>query len=222
MRSSGVFVTLGSFVILTATQLSVFADTLTFRQGDGGAYSETQGASVSPFLGGGTGTETILHAHTVVDIPVEIAFLSFPDIIGSNPGQIPPGSTIDYATLDLVRVNDSVNVAYLSLVSGAWDENTINGSNYPGTSGSAGSIAAGGAGIHGIANVKGAVQAWASGTENWGLEISVAYSQNSIEERFYSDDSLTQDYRPLLTVTFTPPPNAVAHTTWGEIKALYQ
>ena len=222
MKSSGVLVTLGSLVILTATQLSVFADTLTFQDGDGGAYSSTQGAYVGTIINFGNGISAKLDVHSVYDLYIYIAFLRFPDIIGDNPGQIPSGSTIESASLDLTRANASTYPGLLGLVNGAWDESTINGDNDPATSGSAGSVPAGIAGAHCVADITAAVQAWASGTENWGVRIDPGYSPTSIDQQFYSDDEPTLAYRPLLTVTFTPAPNPVAASTWGRIKALYQ
>jgi hypothetical protein len=224
MKSSGILVVL-LLSVLTAMQSAVFADsqTLTFQDGDGGAYSSTQGAFVNTLFGAGDGFGSILVTHSTVDLYVNLAFVRFPDIIGDNPGQIPPGSTIESASLDLTRSNDSAHVANLRLVNGAWDESTITSENYPGTSVSAGYILAGPGGNHYVANITAAVQAWASGTENWGVDIEPGVSETSVDQRFYSDDTGIVSYRPLLTVTFTPPnANPVDPTSWGRIKALYQ
>lgn len=221
MKSSAILVVLlGSLSILASAQSR--AETLTFRQGDGGAYSSTQGAYSFTISGPGNGSGTVIRVTTTYDFPIYLGLLRFPDIIGNDAGQIPPGSTIESASLDFTRFNDSDKVAFLAVVNAAWDEDTVNGANFPSVAGGTGPVPAGAAGSHDVANITSAVQAWASGTPNWGVRIMAGFSQTTSDQSFYSDDATIQDTRPLLTVTFTPPPNAVAHSTWGEIKALYQ
>jgi len=223
MKSSGILVVLfGSLSILTAMTPSwVSAETLTFRQGDGGAYSSMQGAYAFTLDGPGYGSSTIIRVTTMYDFPVYLGLLRFPNIIGNNAGQIPPGSTIESASLDLTRLTDSDKIAFLSVVSEAWDEDTVTSANFPEVSGSTGPVPVGAAGSHDIADITSAVQAWASGTPNWGVRIMAGYSQSTSDQSFYSDDATILSTRPLLTVTFTAPPNATSHSTWGKVKVLY-
>jgi hypothetical protein len=219
MKSCGILFAVLSLSTLTATQVS--AETLMFRQGDSGAYSSTQGAYVTLMTHTGNGASTVIRVTTILDFPSSLGFLRFPDIIGNAAGQIPPGSTIESAYLNLTRFNNSGQIANLGLVNEAWEEGTITGASYPGVSGGAGSVPAGAGGSHAIADITSAVQAWASGTPNWGVRIMAGFSQSTSDQSFYSDDATILSTRPLLTVTFSAPPTATSHSTWGEVKALY-
>ena len=220
MKAWGFLLAVLSLLTLTATQVS--AETLMFRQGDSGAYSSTQGAYVTLMTQTGNGSSTIIRVSSMFDFPLTLGFLRFPNIIGNDAGQIPPGSTIESASLELTRSNNSDQVAYLALVTEPWEEGTINGGSYPGVSGGAGSVPAGAGGSHDVADITGAVQAWASGTPNWGLRImAMSPSQTTSDQSFYSDDATILSTRPLLTVTFTAPPTATSHSTWGVVKVLY-
>src|SRR5262245_24298877 len=114
MKPSAILAVLLSLSLLTATQVS--AETLMFRQGDGGAYSSTQGAYVFTIQNAGNGSSTIIRLTTTYDFPITLGFLRFPNIIGNDAGQIPPGSTIESASLDFTRFNASDKVAFLGVV----------------------------------------------------------------------------------------------------------
>jgi hypothetical protein len=232
MKPSGIRPTLLALVLIVVTAGNVSAETLTltFQDGDGGAYSSTQAATIVEVFGatpnGLNGTIAVGVAGSIYDFsPGYAAFVRFPDIIGNSPGQIPPGSTIGSAALQLVRLASST-VTYsipLRSVLSAWDEYTVTGQNMPSVSESyISSIAAGGAGAA-IADITSTVQTWASGAPNWGVKLSHGFSATKWSEIFESDDATNVEDRPLLSVTFTPPTTSpVAPTTWGKVKALYR
>jgi hypothetical protein len=157
----------------------------------------------------------------VYDLLMEYSYIWFPDIIGPNPGQIPPGSSVEVANLTFTHSKPGTHEVSLIQVTSNWDELTVTNATRPSTSGVAGTIPAGsGKQVAGILSV---MQAWVHGTAaNYGLEIWPGWSQTSIDEAFYSDDALLLEQRPLLTVTFTPPLAAVEPSTWGKVKALYR
>jgi hypothetical protein len=224
MKSSGILVLVA---LLSALFPSAWAaETLTFQDGDGGAYSTTQ-ATYSNWIGAvnyGTAPTMIVSVDIVVAdfTPGKRFFVWFPDIIGNNEGQIPPGSIIQQASLRLWRDNSSTQPANLYMVTSTWDENTLTGENYPSFDypGAISYVPAGAAGPN-DALVNLAVQAWADGTANYGLVSTVGYSPTTFSEIFYSDDAADKAIRPLLTVTFTRT-TATEQTTWGRVKALYR
>jgi hypothetical protein len=214
---------LASVITLVLLSVAVCADskTLTFQEGDGGAYSSTQAAYFYTLSSKPITPTSVLTVASVYDLPTYVAILRFPNIIGSNPGQIPPGSSIQSATLQLTRSMSTTYAAGLRLVTTAWNERNLSGANDPATGAGAGSIPAGDAGAH-SADVTAAVQAWATGTDNWGLEIWPGFSTTKVNEQFYSDKVAAVAQRPRLTVTFTSPTEATEQTTWGHVKALYR
>ena len=227
MKSSAIVVGVIGFLSILPVPSSLFADTqtLTFQDGDGGAYSTTQAAEIGLLNGTGNGSGATMTASVTIYLSdltqTKRAFVRFPNIIGDNPGQIAAGSTIQEATLQLTRVNYSVRIAVLNTVSTGWDENTITGNSPPDMlDPSVGSIPAGDTGPY-VATITDVVQAWATGAPNWGLAISTDDSPTVISESFYADDETTVSFRPLLTVTFTTP-TATEATTWGKVKALYR
>ena len=224
MKSSGILVgILVLLFVLLAISSAVSAEevTLTFQQGDGGAYSNTLGANVGGLFGGHDGSGQILHAHSVADLLIEYSYISFPDIIGTNPGQIPPGSAVEVANLTFTHVKAGTHETSLIQVTSSWEESTVDYATRPTTSGVVGTIPAGsGTQVAGILSV---MQAWVHGTAtNYGLELWPGWSQSSIDEAFYSDDGPIPALRPRLTVTFIPPLAPVEPSTWGKVKALYR
>ncbi len=228
MKSSGVLV--GILVLLFAllfvpSTVSAETKTLTFQEGDGGAYSSTQAADIPYFAATGNGsgpTLTVSVDFVVVDFtPGRRIFVRFPAIFGDGDGQIPLGSAIESASLQLNRIDATTHVVTVYVVTSAWDENTITGANAPTFQTAVGSIPSGDPGIVTVL-VTPAVQAWSSGTANWGVMISAIYSPTVFSESFDSDDSATIANRPLLSVTFTPPLAPVESSTWGKVKALYR
>jgi hypothetical protein len=226
---SAILVVFVAFLILSAVRSPILAETQTldFQEGDGGPYSTTQATYIGWIGSGNYGSSTALYVSVDVVVldftPGARTLIRFPDIIGNNGGQIPPGATIESAFLQLTRMNSSTHGAVMHLIAGAWDENTVSGDNAPGyTSPSAGSFPAGDAGPAKV-NITSVVQAWASGTPNWGLELLAGYATAEFSEDFYSDDVAGVERHPLLVVTFTPPPlSPVEASTWGKVKALYR
>src|SRR6185436_16449172 len=91
------------FVLFT-TLLVVFtstiaaADTLTFQQGDGGAYSATDATFIYNTAAVNHGSDVLLTA-VVFDMVQQVhTLIRFPNIVGSNPGQVPAGASITSAT----------------------------------------------------------------------------------------------------------------------------
>jgi len=209
-------------IIAMSADESRASETLTFREGDGGAYSSTHGATVSWYSGGGgQGSETLLWVSTYAIEWYKIGYIAFPDIIGTNPGQIPPGSTIESATLQLTRANDSELSTSFELLTSTWDENTINFANRPTVGPGVGMIPAGPAGDY-VIDVSSSVAAWSQGTGNWGFMMATPISDLLSSQSFYSDDAPDLATRPLLTVTFSSPSVPVESSTWGKIKARYR
>jgi hypothetical protein len=218
-----------SLLVLVALFLvvnSARATTLGFQQGDGGSYSETYSTQINPTTAVNFGGGATLN---VVAVDFEIfamSFVRFPDIIGNNPGQIPPGSTVSAATFSVTFSNNGTANASVHRVLKAWDEYTLTGSNWTDVAGtdygvSLGTIAIGSAGTSGSVDVTGLVQAWANGDANWGVMLRPVLASTA-QSTFHSDDAAGSANRPKLTVEFTPPLVAVEPSTWGRVKALYR
>jgi hypothetical protein len=203
------------------------SQTLTFQDGDGGAYSSTQGAMILPGLSTGSdGSGPTIGVEGLLGQELAVGLLRFPDIIGNNPGQIPPGSTIESATLQVTRVNSSDFLVSVWKMVAAWDENTVTGTDWSWMFGVffstfVGTVPAGTPGNH-VVDITSLVQEWSSGVANRGVMFSPPLTESLLLQLFYSDDAPDQSTRPLLSVTFTPAPTPVESATWGKVKALYR
>lgn len=217
MMSNRAPVILASMLLIATT---ASAGTLSFQQGDGGAYSSTDGVSIDM---------TTRNWGSEVSIGAQSTFiqslLRFPDIIGGNIGQIPPGATITYASLTLTMVDVPIPMVLVDMheVYVTWDENTVTGNSFyaqPGTlyGPKIGTMPVGDPFAQVLADVTSLVQSWVNGP-NFGLMLRLAGDGLAI---YYSDDVAMQAYRPKLTVEFTTPPVATESTTWGRVKALYR
>jgi hypothetical protein len=211
--------------LLLAAHVAV-AESLTFQEGDGGAYSGTNATTLSAL---NAGTSAIV---TVVTVDVQ-ALIRFSNIIGGNPGQIPPGSTIDSASLTVTTSHAPNEISWNNIheVYVAWDENTVTSASFYALAGShygplAGVIPREGPGLPATGDVTAVVQHWADGAANHGVmlrkEESAAPEEGFYITQYYSDDATTIAWRPKLTVEFTPPLVGVESTTWGKVKALYR
>lgn len=225
MNSSPVLFSALSVITFTTVAL---ADRLIFQEGDGGAYSSSASTTITE--GPNLGSSIVL---TVVTGDVE-TLIRFPDILGINPGQIPPGSTIHAASLSVTMYlqqailggNPEVHRVYVP-----WDEYTVTGTSFhalpePQFGPSVAQIRGDDPLVEVSASVTATVQEWAQGEPNWGFILQIP-PPSTIEEGFtgvqyFSDDATTAMYRPRLTVEFTPAKVAVESTTWGRVKALYQ
>jgi hypothetical protein len=217
-------------VVLFLASNWAFAEniTLTFREGDGSAYSNTNDAQgneeypnynleSSAYLsaGGPSGYQ-------------RVCFVQFPDIIGSNQGQIPPTSTIVSATLTITSTdatntnisayrvteamvyqpagggngyNLSPSYGYRDGVTTAWSVFGCDGT--PSREATPQDTKLVSQGYSGISfNVTSAVQNWTNNpAQNWGLALR---GQNLIQGFYSSDEQGFPQYRPKLEVTYTP------------------
>lgn len=218
-------------------QGNAHSDTLTFRQGDGGAYS----ATAATFLEERART-TNRGGEALVKLEEEYrtnnpsshflyqGLVGFFDVIGTNPGQIPPNATINSATLTL-NFSDAGSagapVTVHQMLKG-WVENEVtwtqlkNGSpfgNVPFTPTQGPALNPGGgapgtdyvstpvdsktapAGARDF-NLTTVLQAWANGASNFGVYLRYRDTNGA---QFHSDDAATLANRPLLTIDYTDP-----------------
>jgi len=159
------------------------------------------------------------------------ALLRFPNLVGSNPGQVPPKSAIHSATLKLHSLSTGPGApmpigVYRSLK--PWNEGK--GNNTPGQRGEAtwlaaqkgslpweapgargrtdrsGDVAVLAAPVDGsgfvTVDVTAAVQAWAGGDANYGFVMDVGQNTGAEYSLSTSEDAAAGN-RPLLTVTYT-------------------
>lgn len=190
----------------TETHVVDTLSVLSFRKGDGSPYSETDDAFI---YNGLPNNNYGSHVALFVDASGCIAantvcrsLLKFPDIVGPNSGQVPPGSVIVSATLELTITNAG-GTQLLYQVTEAWTEAgvTWNGFATPGSPGSKGTTISFSAPVGVITvNITGIVQNWANGDPNHGIFI---WSTSTNGADYRSSDSTAP---PVLTVTFRPPP----------------
>ena len=216
---------LAGFALLPASPAP--AETFTFQDGDGGAYSDMAGTTIN------NDTNINFGAHFLLTIRTHDmqGLIRFPDIIGSAPGQIPPGSTINSATLGVTMYNvqedpaeSTVHQIYVS-----WDETTHGLAFYGQTGPHYGPAVATLPVDDPLAviscDITSIVQHWADGDANRGVmirnDVAPPGSESSLTH-YYSDDTAERSWRPRLTVDFAPPEVAVEPTTWGKVKALYR
>jgi hypothetical protein len=205
---------------------------LTFQQGDGGLFSETdstfiQGRAGVDFSAGGTaanfGSVDVL---VVDDDPPGSAgnpslesltriLLRLPEIVGASPGQVPLGSEITNATITLTTTDDPFAATGASLAVHAvlvpWAENSVTWSSF-GDGGTAGSeyeasplttFNPGEVGTSFAFDITSAVEGWSQGQANLGILIT---STSDDVAFFYSDDHVLQSARPRLDIEFVPIP----------------
>lgn len=234
MKSHSKFVWIGLALVLGHLN-PASAIPVQFQEGDGGLYSRTfatwlEERSPAPARGNDafiqieteyrpTGTSDLLFR----------TLISFPDIFGNQPGQIPLGSTINSASLSLNIEDNGGATDRLQMfrMLTAWDESTATWNSF-GESGVSvrGNSGGGQPGVDydttvlldttvnnavpffrtftgaGGTGILDAVQLWSNGAVNAGFMLLNTGSNNM---RFTSDNGATQSLRPLLTVDFTPP-----------------
>lgn len=198
--------------LLMITAVNAYAVVVTFQQGDGGLFSETDGTFIdryyqTPPRGDYTNLFSITRPYWQAK-----SLLRFPEIFGGSPGQIPYGSVINSAELTLMLTGYVSNSPYsFYTVYTDWDEDTVIWNTF-------GSVPGGAAGVDWDPNalysltmnwgmlqaeipVTSSLQRWSDGEDNYGWMLQdMLYNGSS----WHSDDSLTLSYRPLLTVDFTP------------------
>jgi probable HAF family extracellular repeat protein len=211
--------TIGAFVPTIVSRLSANAidspDDLslsasivpvTFRNGDGGPYSETDDTYITS---GAPGTNFGASSTLLVDgsgckistATVCKTLIKFPNFIGPNPGQVAPDSTIASASLDLVVTNKGVTQDVYQ-VTQPWGEatatwNTFSPAGAPGTKPREFAVAPTNLGLFSI-DITSFVQRWADGDANEGILLA---SANPDGVDYDSSESANP---PTLTVQFTP------------------
>jgi hypothetical protein len=178
--------------------------TLSFRKGDGGAFSETDDAFIyNGTPNGNRGSDAVLFvdaADCIMRLTVCRSLLMFPNFIGTNAGQVPAGSTIVSATLELNVTNTGKGQLIYQVTEG-WTESGVTWNSFaiPGAPGTKGSGIAFVTRIGVIViNITSIVQNWVSGDSNIGLLIR---SDSTDGADYRSSESTTP---PKLTVTFRP------------------
>jgi hypothetical protein len=203
-------------VLLNVIGFGLAADasalTLTYQDGDGGAYSDTQGTMIFANLPSNN------HGSDA-DIGLAGSFIgsglvSFDDIIGPNSGQVGLGSAIVEAILTVTVGNSSALTFTAHQLLVDWDENTLTWNTLGGSPGPDGGIdyvtaaadsfvPSGTAPFTFDIDVTSIVQAWADGDANYGILLLGAGVDAFT---FRSDDNATQSDRPILSVTVVPEP----------------
>jgi hypothetical protein len=132
------------------------------------------------------------------------------------------GATINSAYIDLYnRANTTNDTFGLYRVLASWAEMAVTWGNQPGHFATAYSkMYITGTGHYNF-DVKTMVQEWASGTyTNYGFILKKDNELKSPYPYFSSSDHSTADYRPKITVDYTP--SAIAPTSMGKVKALFR
>jgi hypothetical protein len=218
------------FALMVATCCcggAAHAEIVSFQDGDGGAYSGMAGTTIN------NDTDIVFGTHFLLTIRTDDmqGLVHFPGIIGNEPGQIPPGSTIHSATLTVTMYNVQEEPAESSIheVYVGWDEGTFGLSFYgqpgPHYGPAVGTIPVNDPAEETSGDVTSIVQHWADGDANRGIMIrnDVAPAAGAFTlTHYYSDDAQDPSWRPKLIVEFTAPNVAVEPLTWGKIKALYR
>jgi len=158
------------------------------------------------------------------------SLIRFPDIIGSNAGQVPPGSTINAAILSVTMYNvevagEELGDTSIHEVYVPWYE-SMGGQAFYSVPGPHYGPAVGMIPAYDLlevtsGDVTSIVQHWADGGANRGVMLRNDVTPTQIT-RYYSDDATDPSWRPRLTVEFTPPEVAVEPTTLGRVKAQYR
>jgi len=156
----------------------------TFRDGDGGPYSETDDTYISS---GAPGTNFGTNSKLLVDgagckissTAVCKTLIKFPNFIGPNSGQVPPGSTIESANLDLVITNKGWTQDVYQ-VTESWREdsatwNSFSPAGMPGTKPQDSVISPRSLGLFSI-DITSIVQHWVGGEPNEGVLLDSSNS----------------------------------------------
>ena len=180
--------------------------TLTFQKGDGGSYSETDDTYISsgrPDTNFGAGGAMFVDASGCKTSPSTVcrALIRFPNIIGSDAGQVAPGSVVVSAFLQFDITNPGGTQMLLQLTEG-WTESgaTWNGFTTPGAPTTKGAAIAFNAALGVITvNITAILQNWVNGDANYGLLI---WSSSTDGVDYRSSESVNP---PKLVVTFQSP-----------------
>jgi hypothetical protein len=196
--------------------------TINFQQGVNGyaATTDTMIQQATPTTAYGATTKLSTDTGTNANVQT---LLSFNDIFGTGPGQIPLGATITSATLTLQTTNGSAQGAslhrmltnWMGVPTWTWDSFN-NGIQFDGNEAvtaadvSTGAVTVGGRDL----NVTNSLQAWSNGAANYGWAFKALGTDGW---DFYSAQGAT---KPKLTVTYEVPATAPPVVSIGSATAV--
>ncbi len=218
-----------AILLLAVPRVSLASQTLSFQEGDGGAYSATSATYIASY-----GPTTNFGNFDVMAVvgdgtrPVSEALVKFPDVFGTQSGQIPQGSTILSATLEVWTTDflsgETFNVHQVLV---QWTENTVTWSSFGSTPGGASGTDYAATPVasfqsnsdHITLDITPLVQTWSNLLiTNQGVLIEGIGGGLGVE--LWSDDGSIQTVRPKLTVEFDSSV-PVRSASWGELKAAF-
>lgn len=214
---------MGTFVVVIAATNSSGTVTVPFRltithlfdrsyqQDDGGGFSQTEDTYIqksSPNLKFGAGPKLLVDGVGCVSgTSCRKVLVKFPNIVGEEPGQIPAGSRVVDARLELILTNTG-SPQDLFQVTESWTESTATWNSFtnPGTPGRKpleSTVTPATLGLFPV-NLTSIVQRWVDGEGNQGIML-----ESTGSDAVHYQSSETPD-KPTLTVVFddlsTPPP----------------
>ena len=181
--------------------------TRTYQKGDGGSFSETDDAYISstaPDTNFGAATELHVDGSGCHVSPATVckALIRFPSFIGGDPAQVPTGSSVVSATLQLTITNPGTTED-LYQVTDSWGAdwvtwNSFSSAGSPATRARESVFAPRPLGLIAI-NIRSIVQRWVNLEPNDGILLASSDPDGVVYE---SSESAN---RPLLTVQFIQP-----------------
>src|SRR3989454_1871365 len=186
---------------------------LAFRRGDGGGFSETDDAYIqsgAPTTNYGAETKLFVDAKDCIKAyPGSVckSLIQFPAILGPAPGQIPVGSRIVNATLELMVTNIGVTEDAYQITE-SWSESAATWNSFtppglPGTRTPKITFPPTHVGRFSV-NITPINQRWANGDANEGILLT---STNGDGVDYNASESVRD--RPSLKVQFVPPPSSL-------------
>ncbi|OQW72729.1 MAG: hypothetical protein BVN35_13800 [Proteobacteria bacterium ST_bin11] len=143
--------------------------------------------------------------------------IRFDNLFGNANGQIPPGSKIESASLQVfVTRTDALDFVSINQMLVPWSDSStwnsltsgISNNNLEASSTSLFRLSAGGSGNQSFNNLTSSVQAWSNGSPNYGWVI-VTGSSDADNWTIASAQAATATQRPRLVITYTPPARIV-------------
>ncbi len=196
--------------------------TLIFQEVNDNPVNNTEDAYISLNSSStNTGSSTDLWVENANGAPNSVVLIRFPNIFGSNPGQIPPGATIKSAILELTLWNTGDPVSAYRLLQ-PWSEGSVTwnsrgaglglwanpGAQPPGSRSStieSTNVTTGSAGTKTF-DVTEAVRAWAANpSSNYGVTLQQTTQNTGNGVHFRSSEHSVLRERPKLKVTFIKP-----------------
>ena len=200
------FLLLGAALALCLLAAPAQADNITFDYTSGG--SDT---SLVSYVSSSYGSATYVWQWGQSNRQIQ-TLIQFSDIFGDNPGEIPLGSTISSAMLNLYIYNGSNVARQVYEMTTAWDANSATWKSMGGgvTVGSQTSSTAtatytqSGSGWLSV-DVTSSLQNWSSGMNNFGWAIVSDLVNSSDWSGMYSLNNSNINLRPTLTVSYSSP-----------------